>query len=602
MKISIKERRNMKKTRKLITIIIALLALTVSIAFTAIWITSTPLEQAHEETTERFGTIIFIENIGSGMNRVVTFVVDEDWGNEFVVSHPSIWRENPMDVLHLGQTVYFRVFYNPIDETQTRVSTNIVSLRTEAGGYIFTLADYNQHMQRLNTLFNLEAAGMILISLAVFVHSVFVLRGKNIFDKIACKLAGGNKKIISCMLGIIALALVGLAVTAFILVGQSENFVPSHRTFAVLIALPAVFIAGILSSLRSAELVHKKPATSKKKTVTIVVVALLIVAIAVGAFFLLRNTDEGDDYVPWENDNQTSEPPPYVTLGGQQIQSNVTELELDLTAVDDVTQLAYLQGLHSLTISNFAGDIEDPNALMQAIGDLTNLRELCMTLIPIYGHAPLANLQYLERLSIAYSFLPNISHLSALTNLEELILLEVGVSDISPLASLTGLRTLTLDRNEIVDISPLENLVALERLDLSFNAELSDISAITGMKNLQHLTLRDTSVEDLSPLSELASLEILDLENANVSDITPITGTTALLQLFLGNNVIADISPLASLENLSELWLQNNRVADVTPLAEMFSLRMLELGGNPVTDLSPLVHLYETVVNPMGEE
>ena len=593
----------MKIIKKLTTIVCLTLFILICTIFIITWINTTPYERANEDSTEFFGTLIFLEPVGNGMSRTVAFVVEEDFASEFIISHTAIWSVDPMDVLHLGQTVYFRVFYSPINENQTRITTNITSLRTDAG-YIFTLDDYNQHIARLNRLFAIEAMGMILIFLALFVHCVFVLRGKNIFNKIAEKLSsGGSIKTASLVLGIIALVLIGAAITAFVLVSQSDTLTPTHRTFALWITLPGIFAGGILYSIFKLNATDKKSYISSKKGIKSVILAILVVAIGITAFFLFRNLDSDSNNNDPVNDvppvNDVQAPPPYITLGGQPISTDIGELNIDLTANDDIAQLAYLQHLERLSLSNFAGDIEDPIALMNALSQLTNLRELDLTLIPIYHLEPIANLTNLERLNIHGSFLPDITPLSRLTNLTTLDLIEVGVRDISPLANLENLESLVISHNEITDISPVAGLVKLETLILSFNSELANISDLSNMENLQRLELRGTNISDLSSLAELYNLERLDLEDANISDITLLSAVTNLTELFLGNNSVVDISPIEGLE-LSQLWLQNNLVADVTPLAEMFSLRMLELGGNPVTDLSPLEHLYETVINPMS--
>lgn len=79
-------------------------------------------------------------------------------------------------------------------------------------------------------------------------------------------------------------------------------------------------------------------------------------------------------------------------LGEQEIPTDVVEFSIDLTRDCDRAGIAFLQDLERISLSNFAGGIQNPKALMDAISQLTNLRELDLTVIPTYGLSPLANL------------------------------------------------------------------------------------------------------------------------------------------------------------------------------------------------------------------
>jgi serine/threonine protein kinase len=154
---------------------------------------------------------------------------------------------------------------------------------------------------------------------------------------------------------------------------------------------------------------------SSHKPTAIIAVCLVVIGIA-GIIFLSNN----------------------ITIGGQTVDVDVTELTLPSRDISDIGSLARL----------------------------TNLKEL-----------------YLGENNIS-----DISALAELTNLKEISLYQNNISDISALEGLTDLEQLYLNENDISDISALEGLTDLNWLNLSYN-NISDVSALKGLTNLTTLHL-----------------------------------------------------------------------------------------------------------------
>ncbi|MCL2409685.1 MAG: leucine-rich repeat domain-containing protein [Oscillospiraceae bacterium] len=151
----------------------------------------------------------------------------------------------------------------------------------------------------------------------------------------------------------------------------------------------------------------------------------------------------------------TDAPPAYITLRGEQISTEMTELDLngmDLSNEEIVT-LRYMVNLTSLLLAG--------------------------------------------------NYISDLSPLAGLTNLTFLSLFENEISDLTPLTGLTNLATLMLDANQISDLTPLAGLYNLMFLGLESN-QISDISPLAGLTNLAMMGLSDNSINDWSPVDHVA--------------------------------------------------------------------------------------------------
>ena len=267
--------------------------------------------------------------------------------------------------------------------------------------------------------------------------------------------------------------------------------------------------------------------------------------------------------------------------------TNLTYLHISNTSTLDLSPLADLTNLTTLTLSKSISDLS-------SLADLTNLTSLSLS--PTSDISPLANLTNLTTLSLGGS----ISDLSPLANLTNLTTLTFGgsISDLSLLPNLTNLTALRIYNTLISDISPLANLTNLTQLNLSLSPT-SDISPLANLTNLTQLNLSLSSTSDISPLANLTNLTQLDLRlpSDSTSDISPLANLTDLTTLTLGGS-ISDISPLAGLTNLTALRIYNTSISDLSPLVNLTNLTQLDLRGIQLS--YPTIHTHIPALQSAG--
>ena len=173
--------------------------------------------------------------------------------------------------------------------------------------------------------------------------------------------------------------------------------------------------------------------------------------------------------------------PEIVTIGGMEYSSDITELSLHFTSLndDDINQLKKFTKLESLTLQDC-----DVNTI-DFIEYMPNLKSL----------------------SLRGNEITDISALSKLTDLEELDMSGNEITDISALSDMINLERLLIDNNNIADISSLSNLTNLTYLDMRFN-KINDISAIEGLINLENLHMNSNSFSDITITSAIYCEEI----------------------------------------------------------------------------------------------
>ena len=324
-----------------------------------------------------------------------------------------------------------------------------------------------------------------------------------------------------------------------------------------------------------------------------------------------------------------------ITIGDVTFTSDVTELDLSGTPLEDVSALAECTGLKRLNISGCG--VED----LAPFIDLQQLQELDISGNAVTDLRPLMSLRQLRHLNASHNRIEDIAVLRYLPDLQTLALDGSALSKLDALGGLSSLSSLSLRgcgvANEDLEIfAGLSRLVVLNlenNLDLTANAvdelkkalpncrvatsELlyaveyggetfrSDATAITALSagvsdlsGLEHfsalieLVLPNNAVSSLEPLRELRELQKLDLYGNYVSDLTPLSGHTALRILDLENNAIHDLTPLSDCTALEELVANNNLITDLTALSGCTELRTLELSDNGIDDLTPLSGLY----------
>ena len=285
----------------------------------------------------------------------------------------------------------------------------------------------------------------------------------------------------------------------------------------------------------------------------------------------------------------------------------ITELDLSGQFVNDLTDIAAMPHLTSLTISSDVVEkFEGWNARrvtldLSPLSGLSQLRSLEIrgkfqdesrgtdeiSVYRIGNLSPLSGLTQLKFLTLPNCEISDVSLLSGLTLLQSLDLSDNKISDAVPLRGMKQLKTLILIRDRIVDLRPLSGLTQLQDLNLWCNY-VSDVSPLSGLTQLRKLYLWGNQIRDVSPLSGLTKLQWLDLDSNRISDVGSLSGLIQLEHLELQNNQISDVSPLSGLTKLKELYLNINRISDVGPLSGLTQLERLELQNNQISDVRPL--------------
>ena len=168
-----------------------------------------------------------------------------------------------------------------------------------------------------------------------------------------------------------------------------------------------------------------------------------------------------------------------------------------------------------------------------------------------------------------------------------------GIENLEGIQHAVNLQRLSLGYNLISDISPISGLTGLRQLWINSNP-ISDasggLSALTNLASLEDLHLQSINVTDFTPLLGLTNLKTLYLgHGGNIPDISVLSVFANLEVLYFTFSGLSDIAPLALLSKLRFLGLQGNHIVDLWPLAGLTQLDLLDLRDNEITDVSPLV-------------
>ena len=99
------------------------------------------------------------------------------------------------------------------------------------------------------------------------------------------------------------------------------------------------------------------------------------------------------------------------------------------------------------------------------------------------------------------NYIKNLKGLEYFIDLEKLTVAASWVSDLSSISSLTNLKYLDLDQNNITDLSPLSGLVKLEYLNL-YDNKVVDISPLLNLATLRELNLAKNPVKNVEVIEE----------------------------------------------------------------------------------------------------
>lgn len=247
-----------------------------------------------------------------------------------------------------------------------------------------------------------------------------------------------------------------------------------------------------------------------------------------------------------------------------------TAVNLSNTRVTDLTPLAGMQRLRTLTMTDMEDEIDV---------------------------SPLAECSNLAYLDLSRSQVLNLSALSG-THLTELTLKDCEINSLSELSELPAIETLDLSGNQISDISILSSFTTLKHLNLSGNP-LSSADAVSTLTSLQSLDLSATNIQDISPLQDLTSLNSLSLAHNGLTDISSLSELTAVTNLDVSYNQISDISPVEKMSEMSTFIANDNQISDVQPMHDFGSAYVINLANNNITDPYILQSTFRIVTSSL---
>ena len=158
------------------------------------------------------------------------------------------------------------------------------------------------------------------------------------------------------------------------------------------------------------------------------------------------------------------------------------------------------------------------------------------------------------------SDMPSPLELQQIVDLRELeITPEFPIVSIEPVANLIWLERLTINNQGVGDLTPLEGKEFLLELNAQ-NNPISSLKPIEGSVLLELLNIENTQVEDLGPLSKMNNLITLNASGTPVKALKSLSGLQKLENLFVNNTNVRSISPVENIPSLKQLRVYNTKV------------------------------------------
>ena len=272
--------------------------------------------------------------------------------------------------------------------------------------------------------------------------------------------------------------------------------------------------------------------------------------------------------------------------------TNLEELNLENTKIEDLTPLHTLHNLRYLNIKNTK--VSD----LTPLNDLSSLQEINMENTNVSKLEPLCNLSNLVKIdaentkvkseqvvklriaqpnvvviyqtdelrnwwntldnnwrevfrnTVDIDANPKAEQLQAVANIESLTVdSKVIITSLEPLTKLLFLKKLTINDNHITDLSPLSELRLLKELNIDGNA-ISDLYVLNNLKTLEVLSIENTNVVDINPLEDMKDLRILNISNTSVKNIKVLATCPSLEELNIANTNVKTLKPIANSSNL----------------------------------------------------
>lgn len=247
---------------------------------------------------------------------------------------------------------------------------------------------------------------------------------------------------------------------------------------------------------------------------------------------------------------------PHLTsaVNAQEFAKNVNVLDLIISSSKHVCNLEPFTSVRTLTVKLQATHV-CPKIHRMGLGALTNLIELNLRFLGITDITALAEVPGLKSLSLAHNKIVDISSLAKISGLEVLFLNgNHTLADVSALSGLVNMALLDLSWTDVKDLEPLSGLVLLKNLELLNCTRVHDLSPLSGLTRLWKLRLSHSLVADLTPIGRFTSLTYLELSHMRgVTTLSPLLRLNKLSSLIL-EKTVCKTSDAATHANLTALY------------------------------------------------
>lgn len=254
-----------------------------------------------------------------------------------------------------------------------------------------------------------------------------------------------------------------------------------------------------------------------------------------------------------------------VTIGGEEVYSDITQLELTAEqAMDYLPKLEYLTELETIQLSSdlSMADVKSFRAATDAVihyqfelfGKTVSTADERIEFVnqPIGNEGEQAIREALDILDCKYFLLDDCGlDNEILASIrsdypETEVVWRVHVWKRSWLTDTEILRAVY--HVDDTNSSPFQYLTKVKYMDLGHNTEMVDISFCAFMPELEIAILSGAPIVDLTPLASCKKLEFLELAWCGLlDDVSPLARCDGLKYLNLGHTAVKDLTPLAGL-------------------------------------------------------
>jgi Leucine-rich repeat (LRR) protein len=266
--------------------------------------------------------------------------------------------------------------------------------------------------------------------------------------------------------------------------------------------------------------------------------------------------------------------------------AGLTEMRsLDLSAKFTTPDLKWMSGMTKLTKISIKGGDSRLLTSLEGIPSLPGLKEFYLQNAAPADLSPMVHsLPALEKLTLFWCTLQDLTPLTKLGNLKDLNLYGSAVKDFSPLAGCPKLVKLMYYATKGSDYSTLGKLTQMQELKGGLT-ELSDISWVENLPNLRKFDVFAEKITNYSPLAK-AKVEDFQIWNMNApADLKTLSGAVSLKKLRLWScKGLSGFEGLDSLVNLEELTLQGMNAKDGSPVDMAFAKSLVNLKKLDIND------------------